>query len=65
MLECEDCYNRHTQNVLNRMRAAFDAGSGMRISADELRSLSVTIIGQMWEEEDPIYATSSLKVGDR
>lgn len=52
--ECPRCdYKDGLHDVLNRMRLAHTAGRGIHISADELRSLSVTLIGQMWEEDDP------------
>lgn len=41
------------QDVLNRMKRNYDKGIGIHISADELASLAITIIGQMWNEEDP------------
>lgn len=41
------------QNVLNRMKRNYDKGIGIRISADELASLALTSIGEMWEEDDP------------
>lgn len=47
-----DDWNRDCQNVLNRMKKSYDAGRGVRISADELQSLSVTMIGQMWEDPE-------------
>lgn len=52
--ECPRCDCRYgLHDVLSRMRLAHTAGRGVNISADELRSLSVTLIGQMWEEDDP------------
>lgn len=48
--------NHGAQDVLNRMKAAHQNERGMRITADELHALSVTIIGQMWDEDDPVAA---------
>jgi len=41
------------QDILNRMKRNHDKGIGIHISAEELDALSVTLIGSMWEEEDP------------
>lgn len=41
------------QDALNRMARASKRGTGCRISADEIRSLSLTSIGQMWHQDDP------------
>jgi hypothetical protein len=41
------------QNVLNRMKKASDSNKGIRISAEELQSMRLTIFGEMWEEPDP------------
>jgi len=42
-----------TQNVLNRMKKAYEKGYGIRISAEELKELSLTFIGEIWNEPDP------------
>lgn len=57
--KCLGNYSDPTHNVLNRMREAFASGHGVRISADELRALSVTFIGQIWEESDPRILTTT------
>jgi hypothetical protein len=41
------------QNALNKMRRARKRGTGCRLTAEEIFSLSLTHIGQMWEQEDP------------
>lgn len=45
------CNGAH--DALNRMRRAHDRGTGCHLTADMIRSLGVTLIGQMWGEEDP------------
>ena len=51
--KCLGDYESPVQNVLNMMRAAFEDGRGIRVSAYELQCLSVTLLGQMWDEDDP------------
>lgn len=40
-------------DALNRMRRAFERSTGCHLTADMIESLSVTVIGQMWNEDDP------------
>lgn len=42
-----------TQNALNKMRRAHERGTGCHLTADEIRSMSVSLIGQIWSEDDP------------
>lgn len=41
------------QNAFNRMKRAYDRGTGCHLSADMITALSVTIIGSIWDEADP------------
>jgi len=41
------------QEALNRMRRAHERGTGCRLTAEMIRSLYVTFIGQMWNQDDP------------
>jgi hypothetical protein len=41
------------QNALNKMARAQRRGTGCHINADEIRSLSLTRIGEMWSQDDP------------
>lgn len=41
------------QDALNRMRRAHERGTGCRLTADMIRSLYLSFIGQMWEQDDP------------
>lgn len=40
-------------DALNRMRAAYDRGHGVRLSWIELEALNRTIIGEIWHQPDP------------
>lgn len=41
-------------NALNRMADAYTKGRGCRISYEELRSLNLTFLGEIWgRSEDP------------
>jgi hypothetical protein len=40
-------------DALNRMKRAYARGTGCRLTAEMLDGLGISIIGQMWEEEDP------------
>ncbi|UTC28111.1 hypothetical protein GURKE_00800 [Brevundimonas phage vB_BpoS-Gurke] len=46
-------------DALNRMRRAHERGTGCHLTADMIRSLSVTLIGQMWSDDDPRQETST------
>ena len=41
------------QDALNRMRRANQRGSGCRLTAEMIASLSLTLIGKMWSDDDP------------
>lgn len=41
------------QDALNKMARAHRRGTGCHLTADEIHSLSVTLIGQWWEQPDP------------
>lgn len=41
------------QNALNRMRASFNAGRGVRLSYTELEAMSLSFLGELWDQEDP------------
>lgn len=40
-------------DALNKMRRAHKRGTGCHLSADEIRSLSLTSIGELWADDDP------------
>ncbi len=40
-------------DAFNRMRQASESGTGCRLTAEMIQALSVSIIGQMWSEDDP------------
>lgn len=42
-----------THDALNRMRRAYERGTGCHLTAEMIQSMSVSIFGQMWSEEDP------------
>lgn len=48
-------------DALNRMRRAAERGTGCYLTAEMIRSLAVTSIGQIWAEDDP--RTDSKKGG--
>jgi len=39
--------------AFDRMKRAFRRGTGCHLTAQMIDSLQVTIVGQMWEQEDP------------
>ena len=41
------------QDALTKMQRAFTRGTGCHLTADQIRSLSLTSIGELWEDEDP------------
>jgi hypothetical protein len=41
------------QNAVNKMRRAHKRGTGCHLTAEEIFSLSLTHIGEAWEEDDP------------
>lgn len=41
------------QDALTKMARAHKRGTGCHITADEIRSLSITRIGEMWAQPDP------------
>ena len=41
-----------TQNVLNRMRKAFEKGKGIVIRPDELQEMNLAIFRTLWEQQD-------------
>lgn len=42
---------RGAHDALDRMKRAHDRGTGCRLTAEMIDSLSVTFVGQMWHEE--------------
>lgn len=40
-------------DALNRMRRACERGTGCTLTREMIQSLSVTGIGQMWDDTDP------------
>lgn len=46
-------------DALNKMRRASARGTGCHLTADEIASLSLTFIGQAWEDDDPRDKDSS------
>lgn len=40
-------------DALERMRRAFERGTGCHLTASMINCLSVTVIGSMWNEDDP------------
>lgn len=41
------------QGALNRMKRAYDRGTGCHLDADMIAALGATFLGQVWEEPDP------------
>lgn len=41
------------QDALTKMQRAHKRGTGCHLTAEQIQSLSLTIIGQMWSEDDP------------
>lgn len=41
------------QNALNKMARAEKRGTGCHLTAEEIRSLAITFIGEVWMEPDP------------
>jgi hypothetical protein len=57
-----EAYDREQQikparPILERMRKAFENGTGVEISAEELQILAITDIVGVWEEPDPRLET--------
>ena len=46
-------------DALNRMKRAHQRGTGCHLTAEMIHSLSVTVIGSMWAEDDPRNHKSS------
>ena len=46
------------QQALNKMRRAHSRGTGTRLTQEEVRSLSLTLIGEMWEQDDPCMTSN-------
>lgn len=40
--------------ALDRMKIAFDAGKGVRLSWAELEAMNRSVIGQWWNEKNPL-----------
>lgn len=40
-------------DALNKMRRARERGAGCRLTADEIFELSLTAIGELWNQDDP------------
>lgn len=41
------------QDALTKMHRAHTRGTGCHLTADEIRSQSLTSIGEMWHQDDP------------
>lgn len=40
-------------DALNRMRRACERGTGCHLTAEMIQSLGLTMVAEMWGEEDP------------
>lgn len=40
-------------DALNRMRRAYERGTGCHLTAEMIQVLNLTVIGAMWAEDDP------------
>jgi len=47
-----DCMDK-AHDALNRMKRAFDRGTGCYLTAEMLASLNLTIVGDVWSQDDP------------
>lgn len=47
-------------DALNRMRRAYLRGTGCSLTSDMIEALGRTVIGQMWEDEDPRRAEEAI-----
>lgn len=41
------------QDALNKMRRAHLRGTGCHLSAEEIASLALSTIGELWSQDDP------------
>lgn len=41
------------QDVLSKMCKASQLGTGCRLTAQEIKALAITKIGELWEQDDP------------
>jgi hypothetical protein len=41
------------QDALTKMQRAYKRGTGCHLTADQIRSLSLTSIGELWDDQDP------------
>jgi len=51
-------------DALDRLKRACDRGTGCHLTADMIHGLSVTMVGQMWDEERPAALTQEPLSGD-
>lgn len=42
-----------THDALNRMRRAYERGTGCHLTREMIDSLGLTILAQIWNEDDP------------
>lgn len=54
-------WNDVVQDALNRIRQAMLKGRGVRLSAEEVRALSLTAIGEIVAGEDPRASRSDFE----
>lgn len=47
------------QDALNRMRRAHNRGTGCHLTAEMIANLSITVIGEIWSQEDPRARSAS------
>jgi hypothetical protein len=40
-------------DALNRMKRAYDRGTGCHLTAEMISALSVTVVGSLWNDPDP------------
>ena len=50
-------------DALNKMRRAHQRGTGCRLTAEQIHSLSVTRIGELWADKDPRKSQSDTMGG--
>jgi hypothetical protein len=48
------------QDALNRMRRAHRRGTGCLLTAEMVASLAISMIGEIWAQDDPRASTADL-----
>lgn len=60
----DDAVFDEANDALSRMKRAYQRGTGCRLTPEMIQSLGVSLIGQIWNDDDPRPAAQPQSNGE-